>query len=183
MMERLPGLQDNLPVLERFEARKKVSEALKEKGWLVKEEEYATRAGFSQRTNCVVEPKISTQWFVSMPSLAQKALDPVLEGKIKIHPEERFLATYKYWLSNIKDWCISRQLWWGQRIPAWYAPDGTFAVAEVTGRKPLKNYQPKEILPSMISNRMKMCSIPYGSLIVIGQWKYLKELPIREIKK
>ncbi len=116
--------------LERFDARKKVAEALKEKGWLIKEEEYATRAGFSQRTNCVVEPKISTQWFVSMPTLAQNALEPVLDGRIKIHPEERFLATYKYWLSNIKDWCISRQLWWGQRIPAWYAPDGTFVVAE-----------------------------------------------------
>jgi valyl-tRNA synthetase len=116
--------------LERFEARKKVAAALQQKGLLVKEEEYATRAGFSQRTNCIVEPKISTQWFVKMPELAQKALQPVLDGKIKIHPEERFLATYKYWLSNIKDWCISRQLWWGQRIPAWYAPDGNFVVAE-----------------------------------------------------
>ncbi len=116
--------------LERFEGRKKVVEALRESGLLVKEEEYATRAGFSQRTNCIVEPRISTQWFVSMPALAEKALKPVLEGKIKIHPEDRFLNTYKYWLSNIKDWCISRQLWWGQRIPAWYAPDGTFAVAE-----------------------------------------------------
>ncbi|MBO9573187.1 MAG: valine--tRNA ligase, partial [Chitinophagaceae bacterium] len=116
--------------LERFDARKKVVAALKERGLLFKEEEYATRAGYSQRTNCIVEPKISTQWFVTMPALAQKALEPVLDGRIKIHPEERFLATYKYWLSNIKDWCISRQLWWGQRIPAWYAPDGTFVVAE-----------------------------------------------------
>lgn len=116
--------------LERFEARKKVAAALKEKGWLVREEEYQTRAGYSQRTNCVVEPRISTQWFISMPTLAQKALEPVLDGRIKIHPEERFLNTYKYWLTNIKDWCISRQLWWGQRIPAWYAPDGTFVVAE-----------------------------------------------------
>lgn len=116
--------------LERFEARTKVVEALRERGWLEKEEEYQTRAGYSQRTNCIVEPKISTQWFVSMPTLAQKALQPVLDGKIKIHPEERFLATYKYWLSNIKDWCISRQLWWGQRIPAWYDKDGKFVVAE-----------------------------------------------------
>lgn len=116
--------------LERFEARKKVVAALKEKGWLLKEEEYPTRAGFSQRTNCVVEPRISTQWFVRMQSLAEKALQPVLDGRIKIHPEERFLNTYKYWLLNIKDWCISRQLWWGQRIPAWYDIDGRFVVAE-----------------------------------------------------
>jgi valyl-tRNA synthetase len=116
--------------LERFEARKKVVASLKEKGWLLKDEEYQTRAGFSQRTHCIVEPRISTQWFVSMQSLARKALEPVLDGRIKIHPEERFLNTYKYWLSNIKDWCISRQLWWGQRIPAWYDDDGRYVVAE-----------------------------------------------------
>ncbi|MBL7696571.1 MAG: valine--tRNA ligase [Chitinophagaceae bacterium] len=116
--------------LERFDARKKVVAALKENEWLLKEEEYQTRAGFSQRTNCVVEPRISTQWFLNMRALAEKALQPVLDGRIKIHPEERFLNTYKYWLSNIKDWCISRQLWWGQRIPAWYDADGNFVVAE-----------------------------------------------------
>jgi valyl-tRNA synthetase len=116
--------------LERFDARKKVVAALKERGWLLKDEEYQTRAGFSQRTNCIVEPRISTQWFVSMAALAEKALQPVLDGRIKIHPEERFLNTYKYWLSNIRDWCISRQLWWGQRIPAWYDADGRYVVAE-----------------------------------------------------
>lgn len=143
------GLKHNLPVidtlnedgtlteaagefagLERFDAREKVVEALKEKRWLLKDEEYQTRAGFSQRTNCIVEPRISTQWFVSMPMLAEKALQPVLDGRIKIHPEERFLNTYKYWISNIQDWCISRQLWWGQRIPAWYDADGRYVVAE-----------------------------------------------------
>jgi valyl-tRNA synthetase len=116
--------------LERFDARKKVVAALKDRGWLLKDEEYQTRAGFSQRTHCIVEPRISTQWFVSMSSLAEKALQPVLDGRIKIHPEERFLNTYKYWLSNIRDWCISRQLWWGQRIPAWYDADGRYVVAE-----------------------------------------------------
>lgn len=116
--------------LDRFEARKKSIEKLKADGLLLKEEEYSTRLGFSQRTNAVVEPRISTQWFVKMKEPAQKALDAVLGGEIKIHPEERFLATYKYWLENVKDWCISRQLWWGQRIPAWYAPDGSFVVAE-----------------------------------------------------
>ncbi len=143
------GLKHNLPIIDtlnpdgtlskaaqvfvgmdRFEARKKVVAKLKSEGLLVKEEEYTSRLGFSQRTNAVVEPRISTQWFVKMRSLADKALNEVLNGNIKIHPEERFLATYKYWLENVKDWCISRQLWWGQRIPAWYDEDGKMAVAE-----------------------------------------------------
>ena len=116
--------------MDRFEARKKAVEKLRQDGLLIKEEDYSTRLGFSQRTSAVVEPRISTQWFVKMRGLADKALHAVLSGEVKIHPEERFLATYKYWLENIKDWCISRQLWWGQRIPAWYAPDGSFVVAE-----------------------------------------------------
>src|SRR5690606_26038694 len=91
--------------------------------------EYPTRAGYSQRTHCMVEPRISTQWFVSMAALAEKALQPVLDGRVRIHPEERFLNTYKHWLTNTKDWCISRQLWWGQRIPAWYDEEGRFVVA------------------------------------------------------
>jgi valyl-tRNA synthetase len=115
--------------LDRFEARKKAIEKLKADGLLIKEEDYTTRLGFSQRTNAVVEPRISTQWFVKMKPLAEKALHAVLSGDVKIHPEERFLATYKYWLENVKDWCISRQLWWGQRIPAWYDDAGRFVVA------------------------------------------------------
>lgn len=143
------GLKHNLPIvdtlnedgtlseaaevfvgLDRFEARKKVIEQLRSEGLLVKEEEYNTRLGFSQRTKAVVEPRISTQWFVKMRELADKALTAVQHGEVKIHPEERFLATYKYWLENVKDWCISRQLWWGQRIPAWYDEEGRFVVAE-----------------------------------------------------
>jgi valyl-tRNA synthetase len=116
--------------LDRFEARKQAIEKLKQDGLLVKEEEYQTRLGFSQRTHAVVEPRISTQWFVKMKGLADKALNDVTSGEVKIHPEERFLATYKYWLENVKDWCISRQLWWGQRIPAWYDEEGRFVVAE-----------------------------------------------------
>ncbi|HEY0039168.1 MAG TPA: class I tRNA ligase family protein, partial [Flavisolibacter sp.] len=116
--------------MDRFDARKAVVNKLAEDELLIKEEDYQTRLGFSQRTNAVVEPRISTQWFVKMKHLADKALEAVTSGEVKIHPEERFLATYKYWLENVKDWCISRQLWWGQRIPAWYAPDGTFVVAE-----------------------------------------------------
>jgi valyl-tRNA synthetase len=116
--------------LERFEARKRAIAQLQEDGLLIKEEEYQTRLGFSQRTNAVVEPRISTQWFVKMRSLADDALNAVTSGEVKIHPEDRFIATYKYWLENVKDWCISRQLWWGQRIPAFYTPDGEFVVAE-----------------------------------------------------
>lgn len=116
--------------MDRFKARKEVVTALKKQGLLVKEEAYQTRLGFSQRSNAVVEPRISTQWFVAMRQLADKALDEVLEGRVNIHPEERFLNTYKYWLENVKDWCISRQLWWGQRIPAWYDSDGNCYVAE-----------------------------------------------------
>ncbi|MBN8668333.1 MAG: valine--tRNA ligase [Chitinophagales bacterium] len=142
------GLKFNLPVIDtlnedgtlseaaqvfvgmdRFKARKAAVEKLKIDGLLVKEEEYSTRMGYSQRTNAVVEPRISTQWFVKMKELAEPALKEVLEGRIRIHPGEKFLATYKYWLENVKDWCISRQLWWGQQIPAWYTPTGEFAVA------------------------------------------------------
>jgi valyl-tRNA synthetase len=114
---------------DRFKARKKIIAELTEKGFLVKEEEYQTRLGYSQRTGVVVEPRISTQWFLKMKELAEPALKAVVEGDIRIHPGDKFLATYKYWLENVKDWCISRQLWWGQQIPAWYSPDGTCVVA------------------------------------------------------
>jgi valyl-tRNA synthetase len=142
------GLKHSLPVIEtlnpdgtlsaaaevfvgmdRFAARKKVVQHLREQGLLLKEEDHPTRLGFSQRTNAVVEPRISTQWFVKMSALAGPALAAVTEGYIRIHPGDKFLATYKYWLENVKDWCISRQLWWGQQIPAWYAPDGSLRVA------------------------------------------------------
>ena len=116
--------------MDRFAARKKVVEMLQEQGLLVKEEEYTTRLGFSQRSMAVVEPRISTQWFVTMRSLADKALTAVNTGEVKIHPGDRFTATYRYWLENVKDWCISRQLWWGQRIPAWYDDNGNCYVAE-----------------------------------------------------
>ena len=115
--------------VDRFDARKKVVDRLRADGLLQKEEEHLTRLGYSQRTNAVVEPRISTQWFVKMKELAGPALRAVTEGYIRIHPGDKFLATYKYWLENVEDWCISRQLWWGQQIPAWYAPDGSFRVA------------------------------------------------------
>ncbi|MBK8608628.1 MAG: valine--tRNA ligase [Chitinophagaceae bacterium] len=115
---------------DRFVARKKIIKELEEKGFLTKEEEYSTRLGYSQRTGVVVEPRISTQWFVKMKDLAEPALKAVVDGNINIHPGDKFLATYKYWLENVKDWCISRQLWWGQQIPAWYDEEGRMVVAE-----------------------------------------------------
>lgn len=115
---------------DRFVVRKKIAVDLKQSGNLVKTEDITNKNGFSQRSNAVVEPKISTQWFVKMKELAQPALDAVVNGDIKIHPGDKFLATYKYWLENVKDWCISRQLWWGQQIPAWYDEKGNVFVAE-----------------------------------------------------
>ncbi len=115
---------------DRFVARKKIIAELQKKGFLTKTEEYQTRLGYSQRSGAVVEPRISTQWFVKMKEMAEPALKAVIDGEIKIHPGEKFLATYKYWLENVKDWCISRQLWWGQQIPAWYDDKGNMVVAE-----------------------------------------------------
>ncbi len=113
---------------DRFEARELVVNKLRELGLLVKEEDYTHSVGFSERTDAVIEPKISTQWFLNMQELAKPALENVLNGNIKFHPA-KFVNTYRYWMENIKDWCISRQLWWGHRIPAWYLPDGSFVVA------------------------------------------------------
>ncbi|MBA2249667.1 MAG: class I tRNA ligase family protein, partial [Chitinophagaceae bacterium] len=118
---------------DRFAARKKIIAELKEKGFLQKEEEYQTRVGYSQRSGAVVEPRISTQWFLKMKEMAGPALKAVMDGDIKIHPGDKFLATYKYWLENVKDWCISRQLWWGQQIPAWYDEEGNVYVAQSLG--------------------------------------------------
>ncbi len=115
---------------DRFDVRKKISVDLEASGNLVKTEDITNKNGFSQRSNAVVEPKISTQWFLKMADMAEPALRAVVEGDIKIHPGDRFLATYKHWLENVKDWCISRQLWWGQQIPAWYTPDGTCVVGQ-----------------------------------------------------
>lgn len=115
---------------DRFAVRKQITHDLEKAGHLAKVEDIINKNGFSQRSQAVVEPKISTQWFLKMKDLAEPALKAVVDGDIKIHPGDRFLATYRHWLENVKDWCISRQLWWGQQIPAWYAPDGTCIVAE-----------------------------------------------------
>ncbi len=116
---------------DRFDVRKEISKELDEKGYLVKTEDHINKVGFSERTDAVIEPKLSLQWFVSMKELSEPALENVMNGNIAFHPD-KFKNTYKHWLENVKDWCISRQLWWGHRIPAWYYGQGSddFVVAK-----------------------------------------------------
>ncbi|HEX5652156.1 MAG TPA: valine--tRNA ligase [Chitinophagaceae bacterium] len=113
---------------DRFEARKKIVKELDEKGFLIRTEDYTSEVGYSERTDVVVEPRLSLQWWVDMKKIAGPALNAVMQDEIKFYPP-KFRNLYRHWMENIKDWCISRQLWWGHRIPAWYAPDGSFAVA------------------------------------------------------
>jgi len=114
---------------DRFAARKKIAVLLEADGYLDKVEDYKSQVGFSERTDAVIEPKLSMQWFCKMDEMAKPALDYVLKGDIKLIPD-KFVNTYRYWMENIKDWCISRQLWWGQQIPAWYLPNGQFVIAK-----------------------------------------------------
>lgn len=114
---------------ERFTARKKIVAALEEKGFLVKTENYTSEVGYSERTDTVVEPRLSLQWWVSMKNISSPALKAVIDEEIKFYPP-KFKNTYRHWMENIKDWCISRQLWWGHRIPAWYDEEGNVFVAE-----------------------------------------------------
>lgn len=114
---------------DRFAARKKIHLMLEESGNLEKVEDYKSQIGFSERTDSVIEPKLSLQWFCKMSEMSGPALDYVLNGDIRLIPE-KFINTYKHWMENVKDWCISRQLWWGQRIPAWYNSKGEWVVAK-----------------------------------------------------
>ena len=142
------GIKHNLPVIDilnddgtlnekaeiligedRFAARKKIAVLLEEAGQLEKVEDYKSQIGFSERTDAVIEPKLSMQWFCKMEEMAKPALDYVLKGDIKLIPD-KFVNTYRHWMENVHDWTISRQLWWGQRIPAWYLPDGQYVIAK-----------------------------------------------------
>ena len=114
--------------MDRFDVRKQIAKDLQEAGLLEKVEDYDNKVGYSERTNVVIEPKLSMQWFVKMDKLAAPALNAVMKDEIKFHPD-KFKNIYRHWMENIKDWCISRQLWWGHRIPAYYLPQGGFVVA------------------------------------------------------
>ncbi|MBL7713709.1 MAG: valine--tRNA ligase [Chitinophagaceae bacterium] len=114
---------------DRFAVRKKIIEDLKAAGNYVKEEDYSNQVGFSERTDAVIEPRLSMQWWCTMSELSKPALETVMAGQVEFFPP-KFKNLYRHWMENIKDWCISRQLWWGQRIPAWYDADGDMYIAE-----------------------------------------------------
>ena len=115
--------------MDRFEVRKQIEKDLESAGLLERVEDYDNKVGFSERTHVPIEPKLSMQWFLKMKHFADLALPPVMNDEIKFYPA-KYKNTYRHWLENIKDWCISRQLWWGHRIPAYYLPGGGFVVAE-----------------------------------------------------
>ncbi len=152
------GLRHNLPITDiiddhgrltedaqilvgedRFEARKKIETMLRDAGHIQKIEEYTSPVGYSERTNAVIEPRLSAQWFLKMEELAPRALASVEDGFIKFIPD-KYRNTYRHWMETARDWCISRQLWWGQRIPAYYLPDGS-GVVESTPEKALEAAQ------------------------------------------
>lgn len=115
--------------MDRFDVRTQIATDLQEAGLMEKIEAYDNKVGYSERTHVPIEPKLSMQWFLKMDGLAQPALDAVMEDEIKFYPQ-KLKNTYRHWMENIKDWCISRQLWWGHRIPAYYLPEGGYVVAD-----------------------------------------------------
>ena len=115
--------------MDRFDVRRQIETDLAEAGLLEKVEPYTNQVGYSERTNVPIEPKLSMQWFLKMEELARPALKAVMEDTVRLVPA-KFKNTYRYWMENVKDWCISRQLWWGQQIPAYYLPEGGYVVAE-----------------------------------------------------
>ena len=122
--------------MDRFDVRKQIEKDLQEAGLIEKTEPYTNKVGFSERTNAVIEPKLSMQWFLKMEDIAKPALEAVENDTIKFYPE-KYKNTYRHWMENIRDWNISRQLWWGHQIPAYYLPEGGYVVAE-SAEKALK---------------------------------------------
>ena len=133
--------------MDRFDVREQIEKDLNAAGLLEKVEAYTNKVGFSERTNVAIEPKLSMQWFLKMQHFADMALPPVMNDELKFYPA-KYKNTYRNWLENIKDWCISRQLWWGHRIPAYFLPQGGFVVAE-TPEEALKLAQEKSGNPSL----------------------------------
>ena len=114
--------------MDRFDVRIQIEKDLEAAGLLDKTEAYTNKVGYSERTNVVIEPKLSMQWFLKMQHFADMALPPVMNDELKFYPA-KYKNTYRHWMENIKDWCISRQLWWGHRIPAYFLPEGGYVVA------------------------------------------------------
>ncbi|MFV0272034.1 MAG: valine--tRNA ligase [Macellibacteroides fermentans] len=127
--------------MDRFDVREKIEKDLLAAGLMEKVEDYDNKVGYSERTDVPIEPKLSMQWFLKMTDLAKPALDAVMNDDIKLHPA-KFKNTYRHWMENVKDWCISRQLWWGHRIPAYFLPEGGYVVAS-TVEEALKLAQEK----------------------------------------
>ncbi|MDD4830134.1 MAG: valine--tRNA ligase, partial [Bacteroidales bacterium] len=127
--------------MDRFDCRKQISKDIEEAGLMLKVEDYVNKVGCSERTDAVIEPKLSVQWFLKMQDISKEALRVVEEDEVKFHPA-KFKNTYRHWMENVKDWCISRQLWWGQRIPAYYLPNKELVVAK-TREEALKIAQEK----------------------------------------
>ncbi len=134
--------------MDRFKARDAVADKLKEDGLIVKVEDYTNKLGYSERTDAVIEPRLSLQWFVKMKELAQPALENVMNDNIRLQPP-KFKNTYRHWMENVKDWCISRQLWWGQRIPAWYLPGKDEYVVAETEKEALQMAREKSGKPDL----------------------------------
>ena len=164
------GMRHNLPVLDiidehgrlneaaqilvgedRFVARKKIVKMLEEAGNLVKVEEYVSPVGYSEKSDAVIEPRLSAQWFLKMDKLAADALETVESGRAKLIPD-KYRNTYRHWMETVRDWCISRQLWWGQQIPAYYLPDGRIVV-EATPEKALEEAQ--KLVPGLKAEDLK----------------------------
>lgn len=132
---------------DRFAVRKEIIADLEKAGQLVKVEDYINKVGFSERTDAVIEPKLSLQWFMKMTEMAKPALDLVMDDSIQFYPK-KFKNTYRHWMENVKDWCISRQLWWGQRIPVYYLPNREMVVAR-SAEEALKLAKKKFDLPDL----------------------------------
>jgi valyl-tRNA synthetase len=139
--------------MDRFDVREQIEKDLAEAGLLEKVESYTNKVGCSERTNVPIEPKLSMQWFLKMQHFADMALPPVMNDELKFYPA-KYKNTYRHWLENIKDWCISRQLWWGHRIPAYYLPEGGYVVAE-TAEKALEVAKAKTGNKNLTTNDLR----------------------------
>jgi len=165
---------------DRFIARKKIAKALEEKGYLAKAEDYNSNVGFSERTDAVIEPRLSLQWFLKMDVITKPALKNVMDDTIRLIPA-KFKNTYRHWMENVRDWCISRQLWWGQRIPAWYDEQGNVYVAKtlaeaqtLSGKKILR--QDEDVLDTWFSSWLWPISVFDPSIFADASNKGNKDL-------